>query len=133
MLRYSSLALVIALASVASAQPPRGQPVKLPDGPGKTLVEARCTACHGLNQIANSGYTEPEWHEVFSSMVKLPSDTAAIIAGYLAKNYPSKPRIAPGLRLVSGRAFARPESVRQSHFRRTRLQRLLLTVVRRPS
>lgn len=96
MLKEFVLAFVIAmsLASVASAQPPqRGQPVTLPEGHGKEYVQARCTSCHGLNQIANAGYTEREWHDVFSSMVKLPSDTATIIAAYLAKNYPSKPKL----------------------------------------
>ena len=92
------LASAITLSSLASAQAPqRGQPAKLPEGHGKALVEASCTTCHGLGQIANAGYTETEWHDVFNSMVKLPSDTAAIIAAYLAKNYPPKPRIAPVL------------------------------------
>lgn len=31
-----------------------GGQVQLPEGPGKALVQASCTACHGLNNITNS-------------------------------------------------------------------------------
>jgi virginiamycin B lyase len=96
------LAATISLCSVAAAQPQRGQPVVLPEGNGKALVEANCASCHGLGQIANSGYTEKDWQTVFSSMVKLPDDQSAVIAAYLAKNYPEKPR--PKAVLIAGTA-----------------------------
>jgi hypothetical protein len=33
----------------------RGAPVTLPEGPGKASVEAACSRCHSLGQIAGSG------------------------------------------------------------------------------
>ena len=70
----------------------RGEPVQLPEGVGQELVQAHCTSCHRLNQIANSwGYTREGWEELFSSMVALPSDQAELVAGYLATHYPVRP------------------------------------------
>jgi len=93
MLRKSVLALAaISLCSAGTAQAQRGQPVQLPEGHGKEMVEASCARCHGLNQITNAGYTEKEWQDLFSSMVSLPGDQSATIAAYLAKNFPDKPK-----------------------------------------
>jgi virginiamycin B lyase len=74
-----------------------GQPaVQLPDGPGKEVVQASCTSCHGLNLIANSwGYTRQGWQELFGSMVALPTDQADVVAGYLATHFPVKPAPEP--------------------------------------
>src|SRR5205823_3500112 len=70
----------------------RGQPVQLPDGPGKETVQTTCTGCHALNLIVNSGgYTRQGWQDLFGTMVTLPSDQRAIVADYLAKNFPEQP------------------------------------------
>ena len=72
-----------------------GQPVTLPDGQGKEIVEATCARCHGLNMLANSGgYTRERWPHVIGSMVALPDAQAAVVADYLARNFPEKPRPA---------------------------------------
>src|SRR5262249_13781815 len=52
----------------------RGQPVSLPDGPGKDLAQTTCTKCHGLNMITNDGYTRAQWITVFNTMVGVPKD-----------------------------------------------------------
>ena len=50
----------------------RREPVKLPEGAGRALVQASCTSCHRLNLIPNSwGFTEEGWKMQFSSMVDL--------------------------------------------------------------
>src|SRR4029077_9809198 len=36
------------------------------------------------------------WQHVFSTMVALPSEQTAVLADYLAKNFPEKPRPAAG-------------------------------------
>jgi virginiamycin B lyase len=78
----------------------RGQ-VQLPEGPGKEIVQATCSACHGLNQITGSvGYTADRWQYVFGAMVKLPEDRAATVAQYLATNFPPKPGREP--KLIAG-------------------------------
>ena len=57
-------------------------PVALPDGNGKELVQTLCTKCHGLNLITNSwGYTRQGWETVFSSMVAVPKDQSRGLSG----------------------------------------------------
>src|SRR5438046_4079373 len=91
------LAVFMSLPGIACAQQQRGQAVQLPEGHGKELVEANCATCHRLSLVANAGYSEKDWQEVFSSMVKLPSDQASTIAAYLAKSFPEKSRPQPVL------------------------------------
>src|SRR5437870_9496933 len=53
----------------------RGQPLALPDGTGKDIVQAQCTKCHALGLIANSGgFTRQGWEELIGTMVALPTD-----------------------------------------------------------
>lgn len=72
----------------------------LPEGEGRELVEAVCTACHQTTQITrSSGYTEAGWRELTSTMVDLsasPGDRDAI-TGYLAAHFPPNERRAPTL------------------------------------
>jgi virginiamycin B lyase len=86
--------------SPAPIEGQRGQPVQLPEGNGKDAVQATCTQCHALNLVAGAGYSRGEWQEVFSSMVNLPKDRSDLIADYLGKNFPEKPKpkavIIPG-------------------------------------
>lgn len=107
MARRVAFALVL-LAGVVAASPMLGQErgrgrggaVTLPEGSGSEIVQARCASCHGLNLITNSGYSRAEWISVFSTMVTLPTDQVDVVADYLAKNFPEKPRppavIVPG-------------------------------------
>jgi virginiamycin B lyase len=80
-----------------------GQPVNLPDGPGKELVQTTCAKCHGLNLITNYwGNTRQGWHDVIGTMVALPKDQADVVTSYLATHFPVKP--APEAVVVSGPA-----------------------------
>jgi virginiamycin B lyase len=99
----SALTTAAFLASIlpALAQGRQSQPVQLPEGTGKELVQTTCTKCHGLNFVTESwGYTKQGWEHVFRSMVAVPKDQDAVIAEYLAKNFPVKP--APEAKLISG-------------------------------
>lgn len=76
---------------------------KLPEGPGRSIVESSCGTCHGLNQIIHSGHTRAEWQQLLSAMVaygaSLPHDQVAVVEDYLAKNFPDrspKPVVVPG-------------------------------------
>jgi virginiamycin B lyase len=74
----------------------RGQALVLPDGPGKEIVQAQCTKCHGLGLIGNSGgFTQRGWEELFGTMVVLPNDQKTEVAEYLARNFPEQPRPTP--------------------------------------
>ena len=76
--------------------PGRGQPLTLPEGPGKETVQTQCAKCHGLGLIAYSGgYTRQGWEELFGTMVALPLDQKAEVAEYLASHFPEQPRPAP--------------------------------------
>ena len=68
------------LPVVACGQQQRGQSVQLPEGHGKEMVEANCSRCHGLGLVANAGFSEKDWQDLFSSMVKLPSDQSTAIS-----------------------------------------------------
>jgi virginiamycin B lyase len=79
----------------------RGPQVQLPDGPGKTQVEATCARCHGLNLITGSwGYTKEGWEDRIHTMITLPNDQMGAITSYLAAHFPTKP--SPGAVLISG-------------------------------
>ena len=95
---FLSLAL-LALPLDAGAQR-RGRPVDLPEGEGKALVEAACSGCHGLDRVANDGYTRDGWMRLFGTMVDLPPSQAALVADYLAANFPEKPKLAPDRKSV---------------------------------
>ena len=65
--------------------------VTLPGGPGKDLVEARCTACHDLERVAVVKRQKSEWPTVVANMigrgaVATPDEVQAIIS-YLASNF----------------------------------------------
>lgn len=83
-------------ATVFAQRPPA---MELPDGPGKTLVQANCMSCHQASTIMRSGgYDTPErWQEVFSSMIALPDDQAQEISEYLATHFPENPERHPTL------------------------------------
>ena len=109
MSRFSSLTLTGALLCVSvtvavQGQAPQGgrgggqQPVALPDGAGKDIVQAACTKCHGLNQVTGSaGYAREKWQELFATMIKLPDAQAATVSQYLATHFPAKPGREPVL------------------------------------
>jgi cytochrome c5 len=66
-------------------------PVALPGGPGKDLVEARCTACHDLERVASAKRRKAEWPALVANMigrgaVATPEEARAI-SSYLAANF----------------------------------------------
>lgn len=101
-LSMASLATVVlcVVPIVAQAQ---SQASSLPEGAGKELVEAVCTACHQTSQITRgSGYTRDGWTELTGTMIDLSGDpdTQSAITQYLATHFPPNtdraPRLMPG-------------------------------------
>jgi virginiamycin B lyase len=80
---------------VAAAFSAAAQEFKLPDGPGKEIVENACGACHALNRLG-AGYTQEGWRSVVHMMqnveAPVPPEQWATVADYLAKSFPEKPR-----------------------------------------
>ena len=111
-------ALVVGTVLPASGQ--RGGPVALPEGTGKDLVATRCVQCHNLNMITGSGgYTREGWTNLFQSMLKLPSEETPVVAEYLSKNFPEKPRpaavVIPGSASVTIKEWMLPTLGQRPH------------------
>ena len=81
----------IALAVTAAGQSP---PPALPEGPGKELVEAVCTACHTLERVVAKRATKAEWQDKVLEMLQEDPDITQQerdqIVEYLAKAFPPK-------------------------------------------
>lgn len=58
---------------------------------GKTLVEERCTECHGLDRTTGASKTKEEWKTTVERMVSKGTDLNAeeqeIVIEYLAATY----------------------------------------------
>lgn len=65
--------------------------VTLPGGPGKELVEARCSACHDLERVAAIKRQKSEWPALVANMVSRGAvatpDEAQAISAYLASHF----------------------------------------------
>ena len=65
--------------------------VALPGGPGKDLVETRCTACHDLERVASAKRQKSEWPALVANMVSRGAvatpDEARAITSYLTINF----------------------------------------------
>ena len=100
----ASTALVLT-APLSAQRGGRGAAAPLPDGEGKQLTEKLCTTCHPTSMIvASNGYTREGWKQLFDSMVEVPATESAVLADYLAKNFPEKP--APEAVVIPGAARA---------------------------
>lgn len=70
---------------------PPARPITLKDGPGKDLVQTRCTQCHDLERVTATKRSKHEWEGVVANMLERfglqAPDEARAISGYLAANY----------------------------------------------
>ena len=97
MLKYSFLPLAVvallATSGTAAAQ-------AFPDGPGKEILEKKCSTCHAPEQVTTFGRSAEEWHEVVVNMIdlgaELNEEEAKVLVEYLAKNWPLKGPASPG-------------------------------------
>ena len=111
---FAGAAVAFVLSLVVQAQAPaagrtgapgrgRGQAVELPEGPGKTLVQSACIACHQLNLVTgSSGFSQQGWRDLVTTMIALPEPQLAEVTTYLATHFPEKPGRRP--KLVAGTA-----------------------------
>ena len=63
----------------------------LPAGPGKELVEERCTACHGVEKMTGEKRTKQEWGTTVKKMAErglsLTPEEIQTISSYLAAQF----------------------------------------------
>ena len=84
-------------------------PPKLPDGPGKAIVEAKCNQCHFLHRLTEERWTRANWQQKITWMRErihergandLTDQEQKIVVDYLATNFSDKaPRANPNGRL----------------------------------
>jgi virginiamycin B lyase len=96
MLKNSFVPLAIA-AFLASVAPAAAQ--AFPDGPGKEILEMKCSTCHAPEQVTTFGRSVEEWHEVIVNMIDLGAEVneeeAKVLTEYLVKNWPLKGATPP--------------------------------------
>lgn len=70
---------------------PPAKPIALPDGPGKDLVEARCSVCHDLERVAAIKRDRQAWPVIVDNMLAWGAPAtrgeAKTIVDYLAANF----------------------------------------------
>lgn len=87
--------LSAALVAAQDVAPSPGS--TLPDEPAKGLVLVFCDKCHGLEWIERSGGSEEGWTSRLRRMNRagamLSPEQMELLAGYLAKALPERPRL----------------------------------------
>lgn len=85
-LSFLPLALVALIAAA-----PKVKAVKLPKGPGRDLVQAKCAVCHVLPVVVAKRKTEDQWAQSVDQMIsrgaKVSDEEYEIIVAYMTKNY----------------------------------------------
>jgi hypothetical protein len=89
--------LVLVTTGTALARPQGDEP--LPDGAGKRILLASCTACHDLKEVTKfrGFYTKPEWRDIVDTMIQYGANVedkdVAVLVDYLAAalGKPSEP------------------------------------------
>ena len=123
MLKKSLFTLAALCGSAFFAQAQRGTPEpKMPDGPGKPLVEGACAECHSLNLIT-PGHTAADWTLLVERMVnvgaQLSPEQAAVVSEYLGKNFPEhdipQAVIVPGTAKVTFKEWDAPTKGSRPH------------------
>ena len=68
----------------------------LPEGDGKTILQASCTACHDLTEVTKfkGFYTRDDWRDVVRTMIeygaKVKESDVDVLVDYLARNLGKK-------------------------------------------
>jgi cytochrome c5 len=82
-----------AAGSAANAGASAAPGGSLPPGPGKELVESKCTMCHNLDRIVESRRSPSEWQELVTTMEEFGADVSGnddkVIVNYLSKSFPA--------------------------------------------
>jgi cytochrome c5 len=88
------IGLIMFTAAVVGTTAAQSPPPALPEGPGKELVEAVCTACHSLERVVAKRATKAEWQDKVLEMLQEDPDITQQerdqIVEYLAKTFPPK-------------------------------------------
>jgi competence protein ComEA len=85
---FTSIVFAVGLSHLSA----RGQANDdLPDGEGKKILVASCTACHDLTEVTKfrGYYTRDEWRDIVRTMIeygaKVQDNQVDVLVDYLAK------------------------------------------------
>ena len=71
-------------------------PVPLPEGEGKKILESACTSCHALDLVTDKNWTRQQWQDNIQEMVDLGASLTKKqtddLVDYLVKNFGPKDR-----------------------------------------
>src|SRR5438552_560165 len=83
--------ILLAVGSLAAQQPASPSD----DDKAKALVESKCTACHGLDEVQNAHLDKPGWTESIDFMrtkgMEIKDEEVPIIVNYLMRTYSQDP------------------------------------------
>ena len=85
-----SMAALSASAASSAASAAQSRPGELPEGEGRDVVEAICSNCHGLDQVAAQRRTRGEWEylvEDMASRAGAGADDIKAIVGYVVAHF----------------------------------------------
>lgn len=69
---------------------------ELPDGDGRKILQASCTACHDLTEVTKfkGFYTRDDWRDIVKTMIeygaKVKDTDVDVLIDYLTKNLGKK-------------------------------------------
>jgi len=99
-LLLSAAVVVFATVAAGTALNAQGRgrggaaPITLPEGAGKSIVEASCTTCHALDLVVNNGHDAAEWRLTVDRMITagamVSSEQVPVLTEYLIRNFPEK-------------------------------------------
>ena len=80
---------VLPPGALGSGQPAKA--VQLPAGPGKEVVQARCSLCHDLGRVVSVHRTNTEWQQLTKNMTtrgpQAPAAQVETIVTYLTTHF----------------------------------------------
>ena len=76
LIRAAAVLFVLALLSVPASSQSSATDDDLPDGEGKKLLQAQCTACHELSEVTKfrGYYNRAQWRDIVVTMVEYGAD-----------------------------------------------------------
>lgn len=92
MILLIALIIVLFLTTQCSPAPSNTETSSPSTLDGKTLVDTKCTSCHGIDRIENASKDAAGWKTTVERMVgkgaELSSEEQTVVIEYLAKTYP---------------------------------------------
>ena len=107
--------LVVCVALVAAGLAPAAAQA-FPDGPGKEILEKKCSTCHAPEQVTTFGRSAEEWYEVIVNMIDLGAEVneeeTKVLTECLVKNWPLKGSTPPADKPAEKPAARDPEATK---------------------